>query len=75
MVFKTMPRVETALCVLHEGPYLNLPRAYGEGIRFAEENGYEITGYPRESYIDGVWNKDSEEDWLSEIQFPVRKIN
>ena len=26
----------------------------------------------RENYIDGIWNKDREEDWLSEIQIPVR---
>ena len=25
-----------------------------------------------ETYIDGIWNKDREEDWLSEIQVPVR---
>ena len=26
---------------------------------------------PRESYIDGIWNKDSEDDWLTEIQVPI----
>ena len=31
-----------------------------------------VTGdRPRESYIDGIWNKDSEEDWLTEIQVPI----
>lgn len=38
-----------------------------------EENGYEICGNIRESYIDGVWNRESEKEWLSEIQIPVRK--
>ena len=38
-----------------------------------EENGYEIAGEIRESYIDGVWNKDDAREWLSEIQVPVRK--
>ena len=37
-------------------------------------NGYEICGNIRENYIDGIWNKDREEDWLSEIQIPVRVI-
>ena len=36
-----------------------------------EENGYTIAGAPRESYIDGIWNKDSEEEWLTEIQIPA----
>ena len=42
-----------------------------EAASFIEENGYEICGNIRESYIDGVWNKESEEEWLTEIQIPV----
>ena len=29
------------------------------------------TRLARESYIDGIWNKESEEDWLTEIQLPI----
>lgn len=25
----------------------------------------------RESYIDGIWNKSSVEEWLTEIQLPI----
>ena len=71
--FKVIPRVEMAACIMHRGPYDGFPEAYGKVIRFVEENGYEIAGNPRESYIDGVWNKESPGEWLSEIQFPVRK--
>ena len=42
-------------------------------LRYIEEIGYEIAGEIRESYIDGVWNKEGESQWLSEIQVPVRK--
>lgn len=73
--FKVIPEVETAACVLHKGPYEGFPEAYAAVIRFVEDNGYEICGSPRESYIDGVWNKEDEAEWLSEVQFPVRKIN
>ena len=71
--FKKIDRVEKAACVLHKGSYSNFPKAYGAVIKWIEENDYEIIDYPRESYIDGIWNKDSEEEWLTEIQFPVRK--
>ncbi len=37
-----------------------------------EKSGYTIAGQPRESYIDGCWNKESETDWLTEIQISVR---
>ena len=30
--------------------------AYETMLRYIEENGYEIDGEIRESYIDGVWN-------------------
>ena len=36
------------------------------------EDGYEICGNIRESYIDGVWNKETENEWLTEIQIPVK---
>ena len=38
-----------------------------------KQHGYKITHYVRESYIDGVWNKDSVNHWLTEIQVPVEK--
>lgn len=75
LTFKTVEKVETAACVLHKGSYEGFPKAYGAVLKWVEENGFEIIDKPRESYIDGVWNKDSEEDWLTEIQFPVRKIH
>lgn len=73
LTFKVINRVEHAACVLHKGPYEGFPKAYNAVLKWVENNGYEILDNPRESYIDGVWNKDSAEDWLTEIQFPVIK--
>ncbi|MBP1046666.1 MerR family transcriptional regulator [Enterococcus sp. BWM-S5] len=73
ITFKEFPKVDTAICVLHQGAYEGFPKAYAAAIRFIETNGYEIIGAPREHYIDGLWNKDTEEEWLTEIQFPVQK--
>ena len=42
-------------------------------MKYIEENGYEIIDYPRECYIDGCWNKESVDEWLTEIQIPVKK--
>lgn len=71
--FRTIANVPDAACVLHKGPYSTLRNAYGAVLRWMEDNGYEPSDNPRESYIDGIWNKDSEEDWLTEVQFPLRK--
>ena len=70
--FKTLPGIQAA-CVFHRGSYRTFSQSYETVLRYIEENGYEIAGEIRESYIDGVWNKDDESQWLSEIQVPIRK--
>ena len=73
LCFQTFDEVQLAACVLHRGSYQSLPKAYCALVQFIEQNGYEINGLAREVYIDGIWNKDSEELWLTEIQFPILK--
>lgn len=63
-----------AACTLHKGPYRTIGSAYTALTRWIEDNGYKVTQPPRESYIDGIWNKDSEEDWLTEVQIPIKKL-
>ena len=70
--FRTIPETRAA-CIYHKGSYRDFPKTYEVILRYIDENGYEICGNIRESYIDGVWNKDSEDEWLSEIQIPVVK--
>lgn len=72
--FKVIDKVDEAVCILHKGPYANLGESYSYAFKWIKENKYEVIGNPRESYIDGIWNKESEEDWLTEIQIPV-KVN
>ncbi len=70
--FKKINKIETAVCVLHKGPYETLRDAYIFIFEWIKDNNYEVIDFPRESYIDGIWNKDSNGDWLTEIQVPVR---
>lgn len=55
-----------------KGSYNTLHNSYAMLLQYIEENGYEICGSIRESYIDGVWNKETENEWLTEIQIPVK---
>ena len=70
--FRELPEI-TAACIFHKGSYSNFSESYAAILRFIEENGYKICGNIRDNYIDGIWNKDREEDWLSEIQIPVSR--
>ena len=52
----------TVVCIYHKGSYENLRDSYNVIIKYIEDNDYEIIDNPRECYIDGCWNKDSEDD-------------
>ena len=68
--FRTLERTK-AICIYHRGAYDRLGEAYAYIMSYAAANGYTPSGSPRECYIDGIWNKDSVDDWLTEIQLPV----
>lgn len=68
--FRTLPEAKV-LSVYHKGAYDKIGEAYAFLMKYAEQNGYTVAGLARECYIDGIWNKESEEDWLTEIQLPV----
>lgn len=69
--FKKIPGVKAA-CIFHRGSYDRLSESYARILKYIEDNDYTICGNIRESYIDGVWNKDHAEQWLTEIQIPVK---
>lgn len=69
--FKHLPAVEKALCIKHIGGYERFHESFAEAFRYIEEKGYKPVGHTRICYIDGVWNKDTPEQWLSIIQIPI----
>ena len=42
-----------------QGAYDNIGEAYPFIMKYAEDNGYTVAGLSRESYFDGIWNKES----------------
>jgi len=69
--FRKLPEAKV-LSIYHKGAYERIGEAYAFIMKYAESNGYEVTGFARECYIDGIWNKESVADWLTEIQLPVK---
>ena len=69
--FKHLPAVPKALCMKHVGPYEHFYESYTEAFKYMEEQGYKMAGHPRTCYIDGAWNQDDPEKWVSIIQIPI----
>lgn len=68
--FKTLPAAKV-LSIYHKGAYEKIGEAYAFLMKYAEQNGYTAADLARECYIDGIWNKECVEDWLTEIQLPI----
>ena len=69
--FKRLAAVPKALCMKHVGPYERFHESFTKAFAYMEEQGYKIAGHPRTSYIDGAWNQENPELWLSMIQIPI----
>lgn len=70
--FKQLDEVPKALCMKHYGPYDRFYASYTEAFKYLEKQGYEIAGHPRTVYVDGIWNQEDPEKWLSIIQIPIK---
>ena len=69
--FKHLAAVPKALCMKHVGPYERFHESFTEAFAYMEEQGYKIAGHLRTCYIDGAWNQEDPEQWLSLIQIPI----
>ena len=69
--FKRLSAVAKALCMKHFGPYERFHESFTEAFAYMEEKGYKVAGALRTCYIDGVWNQDDPEQWLSVVQIPI----
>ncbi len=69
--FKRFTAVPKALCLKHIGPYERFHESFTTVFAYIEEQGYKIAGPIRTSYIDGAWNQENPELWLSVIQIPI----
>lgn len=67
--------IESCRCAMtiHRGGYSTLSEAYGAVVSWIMENGYEIAGAPFERYTKTQFHSYSQEDWETEVYFPIRE--
>lgn len=69
--FKVLPAIPKALCMKHIGRYDKFYESFVEALQYMEQHGYKLAGQPRTSYVDGAWNQEDPDKWLSVIQIPI----
>lgn len=69
--FKVLPAIPKALCMKHIGRYDKFYESFVEAFQYMEQHGYKLAGQPRTSYVDGAWNQEDPDKWLSVIQIPI----
>jgi DNA-binding transcriptional MerR regulator len=74
VVMRELSAVETMASVIMPGPYENFPEAYGAIMEWAAANQVEIAGPSREVYLRGPESTQNPAEYVTEIQFPVRKV-
>ena len=67
-----MEGAETMASTIHHGPFTALKQAHEAVIRWAETNGYRLSGPSREIYLQYERNGDPN-NYITEIQYPVAK--
>jgi effector-binding domain-containing protein len=65
-------KAEKAISVEHKGSYSKLGEAYAFALNWVKEKGYQINGSIRERYIHGCWDTKEENNYLTEIQIPIK---
>ena len=68
--FKQFPE-EKLLSLKYVGSYSHLRDAYKELLKYIKDNNITTKSSFREVYVDGCWNKDNEDDYLTLIEVVI----
>lgn len=62
-----------AAVTIFKGPYERIGEAYDELMGWVDRHGYEVSGPPREAYLNGPDEVKDLSELQTEVVFPVRK--
>ncbi|MGN0702024.1 MAG: GyrI-like domain-containing protein [Lentihominibacter sp.] len=71
-IFENIPEI-TAAAVMHYGPFETVEDAFAEVLDWITSKGYAVDGPGRCSAIHGPWDRENPEEYLNEIQVPIKK--
>lgn len=59
---------------IHEGATDDILDSYAKLVDYSQEHHFDIIGSPKEMLIKNMYNADSEDEYLTEIQLPIIKM-
>ena len=68
-----LPMVKRLACIVHEGPYSTIPKTNVALFRWIMQHGYRAEGTIREIYHKGDWATQNPDEYITEIQIPLRE--
>lgn len=71
--FRTTEAVPNMAAMMVPGPFENIGPAFNSLAEWIEKNNYEIAGPTRQVCHKGPWNEENPENYLTEVQIPVKK--
>lgn len=63
---------KTYITIKHQGKYINKYKTYKKLLDEIVRKNYEIVGIPIEQYINGSWNENDEENYITNIMIPIK---
>jgi effector-binding domain-containing protein len=70
---RNLPGEDTVATTIHRGPYETIGEAYQALMAWCEANGYELAGPDREVYLTSPNDTKNPDEYVTELQQPVRK--
>ncbi|MFV0393754.1 MAG: MerR family transcriptional regulator [Coprobacillaceae bacterium] len=70
--YRVLPAVKKMAYIFVYGSFDNIGPKYQEFAYWLDMNKYEIIGNVRQIAINGPWNRDQEDEYLTEIQIPIK---
>jgi effector-binding domain-containing protein len=67
-----LPPVEKILCAIHKGAFSEIHATINNMYKQINENKFTACGSMREIYHKGEWAADNPNDYVTEIQIPIK---
>lgn len=67
-----LPRVEKMACIVHNGPFSTIGETIDTLFEWLKNNNYLADGAIREIYHKGEWATDNPDEYITEIQIPIK---